>query len=1510
MLNSGAKTKRKGKGAFYTFVVFTVCLFASLIFVGCDNLNLPKLSAPTNVSIENGVVRFERAKNDEYYVFSFNNETITVFPNAKPYVELYSINGVDYLEYNANRLLSVNDSISLKIKTCAKDWKDSDWTTPYSYTHIAKMSTPTNLSSSGSVLTWTPVRNAGLYVVKVITPNDNVEFDDPESVKNNENLTKYQFNTNRFDFTTLLTSAGVYKFYVSSVSIDNSYLESDYSNKYEYEHMIQLNTPSATKVHRVKGADGSQEFHMTAVLDHRANAVKIQVENVEEIVEVTDSNITHNTSANNLVDINLTKIFEKKNLQFNEIREYSFKIQSMYRSTEKSYYLNSNYSAISSCANTAILETPTVTLSYSEDNMAYVATWSTTNNANITGYRVWTFADNSYKSLLVDSNVHSIVLEEGFSGVAVQTLGSGGYLSSKVSDVKSVSSEEQDIMFDARCIASSLVWTSVENATFLVEAGNTVVATTQSQLNLLSLQEKVNKVKITVMKKGYVPLVKDIDITYSLKLPAPYISGSGFDSMNPYLLSFNPVNNAIGYRLYISTSNEEPVAVPKLFTQTSIDIGQYLISSNDIEYYVYIQAVADPLSMYDDSSLSSKLHVSHARTLDRPTLLADNGQIVFKTNEAGNDKYTLRFNGVQSANSYEILVNFNRITVLNDGRTQYYEVDITRYLTSANIYSIMIRALPLDSEQYIKPSGFSTYEYILRQQLAEVDGIRVAENNGRYTISFSLQDNAGSYRLRIVKLNDNTYLDYLLQLGLSNVLVVQGATDITEYVEKGGEYRIYVTALARPNSYYADSNESKEYGEISKLTSLNLPTDIQYSNVSKTEFLVRWTGDENADYYIVRVTNPTNKAKEYTVLNGEVQNIADFIDIEGDYKISVKAMIDKNSTNSQLYTSSAYCEPCVITYIYEQPFDFERAEVYYNGATYNLSINNISDLTNVLWYHYLFGVDENYGLELYLPVEKFTSTRTAIVKLKDEAQSKLLYNFNNDEVWLRLVSSSTEAQLFAHLCRRLLEVYPEMAVLSSNAGDGEVQVTSKNLENGVKFNVKYYNALDYNSNGEYRPKQNTGSDYIEISKDYANDFDYVDQYSRRSIYSTFEIDNCQPMEVETSEQLLMAVQYGRRPIFNKPNTEAEKIYNNAKLVLTAIIGKNYTDLEKVDAIFTWLEYAYNINYDATKIWANNEKIEGSVADYGVRKEFYLEGIFLDITDSTRSGYDGEFYLGVKNATDESLSKAFTLLCGIEGIKSRKVNGSVSYSNQIKNHTWNKVYLYLPIENSIESWAWYNVDISYSDNRFVYNTINNNAQSYNMASHLYYLVSDNYLFNNVDFGEIAPIPVTFEENINVVLTDSEVIGAINQSYNYYNHSTFGMTYKDITNTLNILSIGSGITDFRYLKEYVYDEGNRYYQRYASTSGYSELQSFVLNACIMAKYYLLNNEADTASFEFRIAGKYLTGGDLTGQNSITTIINDGLTLYWRTSEPNGFSSSVKRVYDKASNETTFVLTLEWR
>jgi len=257
MLNSGAKTKRKGKGAFYTFVVFTVCLFASLIFVGCDNLNLPKLSAPTNVSIENGVVRFERAKNDEYYVFSFNNETITVFPNAKPYVELYSINGVDYLEYNANRLLSVNDSISLKIKTCAKDWKDSDWTTPYSYTHIAKMSTPTNLSSSGSVLTWTPVRNAGLYVVKVITPNDNVEFDDPESVKNTENLTKYQFNTNRFDFTTLLTSAGVYKFYVSSVSIDNSYLESDYSNKYEYEHMIQLNTPSATKVHRVKGADGS-----------------------------------------------------------------------------------------------------------------------------------------------------------------------------------------------------------------------------------------------------------------------------------------------------------------------------------------------------------------------------------------------------------------------------------------------------------------------------------------------------------------------------------------------------------------------------------------------------------------------------------------------------------------------------------------------------------------------------------------------------------------------------------------------------------------------------------------------------------------------------------------------------------------------------------------------------------------------------------------------------------------------------------------------------------------------------------------------------------------------------------------------------------------------------------------------------------------------------------------------------------------------------------------------------
>ncbi len=1511
MLNIEKTIKRKRLGLF-TCLVFVVCLFSSIVFAGCDIINKPKLAPPRNVSVENGIIKFERADNDEYYILDINGESISIFPNVKPYVEIYASNGINYLEYNANRLFSINDSYTIKLKTCAKNKKDSDWTNLVSYTHSAKMSTPENLAISGKVLTWDVVRNAGLYIVKVITPSDHVVDDDSESVKNNDSLPKYQFSVNRFDFESILSSAGQYRFYVSAVSSDNAYVESDYTNKFIYNYNIQLNQPKGVNVHKVTGISDAYELHMTAILDERANAVKITADDESTIIDINDSSIRRDSETSNLFDINLTHIFKNTGIILDKVKQYTFSIQSLYESQVESFYINSLESNIVSFNNTTRLLSTELEINYNEDSDTYLASWQNRDDDNIIGYQLWIINSNNTRSLRLDRDIKNVVLDDDFLAVGLQVIGRNGYATSYMSNMKSRYTERLTTNFNAQCVGSALIWTEVVDAKYLVEIDDTVFVTDKHVLDLLSLEKKANTVRITIIKEGYEPLSKEINLKYSLLLNTPSTMGGGFNSSNPYLFSFNPVPEAIGYKIYLATKGNKPVAIPRIFTETNVDLSKYLISQGEYsEYSVYIQSVADPMGDYDDSELSGPYKVTHSKVLERPELLKDNNQVVFKSNEAGNDKYTIRFNPVIGANSYEILVNFNRIVVLNDGRTTYYEVDITRFLTTANSYTIMIRALPLDGEEYIKPSSYSQYEYELRQQLMEVTDIRVAETNGKYTVSFALQDNASSYRLRIVKLNDSGYLDYLLSKGLSNIISVQGATDITDYVDRGGEYHIFITAIARTNSYYANSNESKEFGVVNKLTSLAVPTELKYSNVSKNEFLINWLGDEHADYYSVRVENPLGKAKEYTVLNANAQNISDFINIEGNYVVTIKSMVESNSENAKNFTSSAFSEEFIINHIYNRQFDFERASVFYNGDTYDLSIDNIDDLANVLWYHYLFGVDKNYGLELYLNSKDNESTRATIVRLKNEAQDKLLYNFRNDEVWLGLLNNSTDAQLFAHVCRRILESYPEMAILSSQLGDNTVKVSSQMIQDGVKFNLRYWNALSFDEEGNLIEKVDTSRDFINISKDYANDFVYIDAYSRRNVNSPFDIDSYPEMEVETTEQLLMAVQFGKKPVFTKTNTVAEKVYKNAKSVLVAIVGRNYSDIEKVDAIFSWLEYAYNVNYDAKLVMHNNNVVTGSLSEYGIRKEFYLEGIFQDINTFTNNGSDGEFYLGNKNATSESLSKAFSLMCAIEGIKTRKVNGTITYSDVIASHSWNKVYLNLQNEGNSDSWSWYNVDVTYSDNRFIYNKLNNNADSYNMASHLYFLVSDSYLENNVNFGDTTSIPVRYEEKHNAVLTPSEEIGVISHSYNYYGHSSFAMSYPQITSTLNVLNIGSGITGFKYLKEYVYDEtGGRYYQRYASTSGYNELQSFVLNAAIMAKYNLLHNEQSTSVMEFRVSGKYLTGGDLTGDYAINKIINEGLTRYWRTNEPNGFNPIVKRVYDSSQNVTTFVLALEWR
>lgn len=163
--------------------------------------------------------------------------------------------------------------------------------------------------------------------------------------------------------------------------------------------------------------------------------------------------------------------------------------------------------------------------------------------------------------------------------------------------------------------------------------------------------------------------------------------------------------------------------------------------------------------------------------------------------------------------------------------------------------------------------------------------------------------------------------------------------------------------------------------------------------------------------------------------------------------------------------------------------------------------------------------------------------------------------------------------------------------------------------------------------------------------------------TRSSDYDDFPINKIdKTYKVSTSEQLYYVIERGYRPTFDN-NSDVVIIYEEAKNVLRNIIDDKMTDYEKVHAIYDWL--ILNVTYDkrlrdyVVENVPNTEKYRG----------FYLEGVFLD-----------------QRAVCDGISKAFVLLCRIEGIEAIRVVGVAI--NESFNHAWNKVCI-----NNI----WYVVD---------------------------------------------------------------------------------------------------------------------------------------------------------------------------------------------------------------------------
>lgn len=206
----------------------------------------------------------------------------------------------------------------------------------------------------------------------------------------------------------------------------------------------------------------------------------------------------------------------------------------------------------------------------------------------------------------------------------------------------------------------------------------------------------------------------------------------------------------------------------------------------------------------------------------------------------------------------------------------------------------------------------------------------------------------------------------------------------------------------------------------------------------------------------------------------------------------------------------------------------------------------------------------------------------------------------------------------------------------------------------------------------------------------------------------FYIDGVkETMSVSTSNMLYKAVAWGYQPVFMGSQADnLKQIYDNAKDALSYIVSDEMSEYEKVHAIYDYI--IYNVRYDHDCANAQDKYVSGNLSLNEKMKYYgyYLEGIFLD-----------KFYKKDMHAVCDGKSKAFVLMCGIEGITAVRISGEASSDGKnFGGHAWNKVLLDL---NGTGDKEWYFVDTTWGDV---------GDESKEFLSHAYFLLSDDEVKN--------------------------------------------------------------------------------------------------------------------------------------------------------------------------------------
>ncbi len=601
----------------------------------------------------------------------------------------------------------------------------------------------------------------------------------------------------------------------------------------------------------------------------------------------------------------------------------------------------------------------------------------------------------------------------------------------------------------------------------------------------------------------------------------------------------------------------------------------------------------------------------------------------------------------------------------------------------------------------------------------DLEAVTVLLNSDQTTLSWQAVTNAEEYLV---------YSNEQLAATVVNKAGVNTYNFSSLLKENISVYKFYIVATSEGYNDSAKSNvvtylnSTNETSVVSSAVVSNNNLNI-VTNLTIGSNILSWDQVVGAQqYYVFMYSNTLGERIIETKVNA-----FDFTEYVSEDQVVMFRVGVKNEEDVILMSLPIYHNTCTLQPTYNNKY------FYLDGVLGDHYITSQEELNTIVYYAFVYKIEE-------LPVY-----------FSNDYMNEIVNTYGPEAQYYDYVSGTYKIRQFNHLIKAISAAcnsYTESCDYDTSLGD----VTEDDYyKKDFKIKFKYNSGFEPTNSMEKLRTQN------EFDTPY---YERVSYEKRSSDFNDFASDKQPLVEyVSTAEQLYHVVESGATPLFKTTtNNSAYTIYNKAKQVLREIVCDDMTTYEKVLSIFDYI--CYNTVYDDEIVDYNDET--PSFASYTC---FYLEGVFND---------------GL--AVCDGFSKAFALLCNMEGIDAYRITGEVSGGL----HAWNKVKI---------DGNWYVVDITWtvsstSENDFTTGGEAVNFNNTEFLSYKYFLVSDNFV-KDTHFAS------------NTKLNNS--LAALNEYYYYYNQTYDGTNNLIISSDAEFESlINYMLTNKLYTFEIAFDD----------------------------------------------------------------------------------------------------------